>query len=498
MKYYLGVDVGTSSVKSLLMSADGHTVGTSQIGYNIIKSRLEYAEQDMEELWQAAKQTIADLVRRFPKEAGQIACVGYSGQMHGLVMVDGEGKPVRSAIIWADQRSGREIEKIYELTGKDDYRNVILNSLSTGFLISSLMWVKEHEPENYEKTGYVMFPKDYIRYRMCGEIGTEMSDASSGAVFDIKNRRWAFEFIQKLELKKEIFPACHESCEIAGEVTEECEAETGLKQGIKIAYGGGDTLMMGVGNGIITPGVLASNIGTACQISGAFNKPVYDPKFRTNTFCHADRDLWLLMGAHLSGGVALKWLMNQILEMKSYDEMTEKAGMVPPGSEGLVFLPYLSGERTPYNDPEAKGIYFGMTLGHTKAHMIRSTMEGIVFGLKSSIEIFKGLGVKYHKIIASGGGARGRLFLQMQADMFDCAIYTNQDHEQACVGAAITAAVADGAYKNYEEACGKLVRLSDNVVEPVRKNQKYYEESYALYKELYEHNKDLFHRKGQE
>ena len=268
--------------------------------------------------------------------------------------------------------------------------------------------------------------------------------------------------------------------------------ETGLKEGIKIAYGGGDTLMQGVGNGIIRPGVLAANIGTSCQISGGFNEPLYDEKFRTNTFCHVKEDLWMLMGAHLSGGVALKWLMNNILEMGSYDEMTSLAATVPAGSEGLVFLPYLSGERTPYNDPNAKGIYFGMTLKHERAHMIRSTMEGIVFGLRTSIEIFKDLGIEYHKIIASGGGARGKLFLEMQADIFDCEIYTNQGNEQACIGAAITAAIAAGEFGNYEEACDKLVHMKDTIVTPNHENQKYFEEQFAIFRELYGHNADLF------
>lgn len=494
MRYYMGIDIGTSSVKSMLISGDGKVAGTEQVGYNIIKETLSYAEQDMEELWQAARQTVAALVKRFPEEAGKIECISYSGQMHGLVMVDAEGNLIRNAIIWADQRSGDEISKIYEIVGKDNYRNVILNSLSTGFLASSLMWVKENEPENYEKIRYVMFPKDYIRYRMCGEVGTEMSDASSGAIFDTKKRQWAWELIEQLGLRKDIFPESQESCDIAGKVSRECAEQTGLKEGTRIAYGGGDTLMMGVGNGIIVPGILASNIGTACQISGAFDRPVYDPQFRTNTFCHVKDNLWLLMGAHLSGGVALKWLMNQMLEMKSYDDMTALAQSVPAGSEGLVFLPYLSGERTPYNDPDAKGIYFGMTLRHTKAHMIRSTMEGIIFGLRTSLEIFKNLGVEYHKIIASGGGARSSLFLQMQADILDGQIYTNENNEQACVGAAITAAVAAGEYTGYEEACSRFVQLSQSVVEPNRENQKYYEEQFAIYRELYGHNKDLFHR----
>lgn len=496
MNYYLGVDIGTSSVKSLLMDAKGHVAGTSQVGYDIIKNRPEYAEQDMEQLWEAARKTIADVVRRYPEEAAQIRGISYSGQMHGLVMTDENGSLIRNAIIWADQRSQAEIHKIYDIVGEDAYRSVALNSLSTGFLIASLMWVKEHEPENYEKIRYIMLPKDYIRFRMCGEYGTDMSDASSGAIFDTKRRRWAWELIDSLGIDRQIFPKCHESCEVVGTVSRACAEATGLKCGIRVACGGGDTLMQAVGNGIISPGVLSANIGTACQISGGFNEPLYDEEYRTNTFCHVKKDLWMLMGAHLSGGVAMKWLMNQILYMDTFDEMTALASKAPAGSEGLLFLPYLSGERTPYNDPDAKGIYFGMTLRHGREHMIRSTMEGIVFGLRTSIEIFKGLGIEYSKIIASGGGARGQLFLEMQADIFDCDIYTNVGNEQAGIGAAITAAVACGEYADYEEACARLVRMKDTVVTPNRENQKYYEEQFAVYRELYGHNKDLFHMKG--
>lgn len=492
----MGVDIGTSSVKSLLMDVAGGIVGTSQVGYDIIKKKVEYAEQDMGSIWEASKETLRELVKRFPEEMSEVQGISYSGQMHGLVMVDAEGELIRDAIIWADQRSKKEIEKIYDMVGEETFREVTLNSLSTGFLICSLMWVKEHERENYERIRYVMFPKDYIRYRMCGEFGTDMSDASSGVIFDTRKREWAFELIDRLGIARKMFPECHESCEIAGSVTSQCARETGLKEGIKIAYGGGDTLMQGVGNGIIKPGTLAANIGTACQLSGGFHEAVYDREYRTNTFCHVKKDLWMMMGAHLSGGVALKWLMNQMLYMKSYDEMTALAQTVPAGSEGLVFLPYLSGERTPYNDPDAKGIYFGMTLKHGRGHMIRSTMEGIIFGLRTSAEIFKGCGITYEKMIASGGGARGELFLQMQADIFDCDIYTNEGSEQAGIGAAITAAVACGEYKDYEEACERLVHLKDSVVVPNRENQKYYEEQFAVYRELYHHNRDLFRRDG--
>lgn len=494
MHYYMGIDVGTSSVKSLLMDVDGKIIGTAQVGYDIKKKKLQYAEQDMGLIWESTKQTLCELSKQYPEEIKSLKGIGYSGQMHGLVMLDKDGNLLRDAIIWADQRSGKEIEEIYDVIGKDEYRGVILNSLSTGFLISSLMWVKKHEPDVYEKIAYVMFPKDYIRYQMCGEIGTEMTDASSGAIFDTKKRTWAWDMIEKLGLKKEIFPECHESYEVAGTVSAKCAEETGLLTETKIAYGAGDTLMVGVGNGIITPGVLASNIGTSCQIATSVNQPLYDPKFRTNTFCHVKEDLWLVMGAHLSGGVALKWLMKQMLYMNSYDEMTAVAAKAPAGSEGMVFLPYLSGERTPYNDPGAKAIYYGMNLKHDQSHMIRSTMEGIIFGLRNSMDILKSMGVTYNKIIASGGGARGRLFLEMQADNFDCDIYTNEGNEQAGIGAAITAAVACGEYKDYKEACDKIVRLKDTVIEPNRENQKLYEESYAIFKELYGHNQDLFHK----
>ena len=232
MNYYLGVDVGTSSVKSLLMDSGGKTVGTSQIGYDIIKEKLQYAEQDMEKLWEATKETITDLVKRYPEESAKIHGISYSGQMHGLVMIGADGKLIRNAIIWADQRSEKEIQKIYDITGKDTYRGTVLNSLSTGFLISSLMWVKEHEPENFEKIRYVVFPKDYIRYKMCGEIGTDMSDASSGAIFDTKKRDWAWGLIEKLQMPKEIFPECYEAYEAAGTVNKECAEQTGLKEGI--------------------------------------------------------------------------------------------------------------------------------------------------------------------------------------------------------------------------------------------------------------------------
>ena len=319
---------------------------------------------------------------------------------------------------------------------------------------------------------------------MCKELGTDMSDASSTVIFDTKNRHWAWDFIDRLGLERDFFVPCREAYETAGESTAACERLTGLKAGTKIVYGGGDSLMQAVGNGIISPGTLSANIGTASQLACAVRTPLYDKLYRTNTFCHVREDRWMLMGANLSGGVALKWLMKNILDMQSFDEMTALAETVPAGSRGILFLPY--------NDPDAKGIYHGLTLSHTKADLIRSTMEGIIFGLKNSLEIFQDMGVEFQRILASGGGARGRLFRQIQADMFGKEIYTSLIQEQACMGAAITAAVGTGGYASFEEACGRIVRLSSDVVVPDPENQKVYEERYQIYKELYPRNKELF------
>lgn len=250
--------------------------------------------------------------------------------------------------------------------------------------------------------------------------------------------------------------------------------------------------MQAVGNNMVSPGVLSSNIGTASQLACVLDEPLCDNLYRTNTFCHVRNGHWMLMGANLSGGVALKWLMSQILHMDSYDEMNELAGKSPAGSQGLLFLPYLSGERTPHNDPDAKGIYMGLTLKHSREDLIRSTMEGVVFGLKNSLEIFQAMGVEYEKILASGGGARGRLFRQIQADMFGREIYTSLITEQACVGAAIAAAAGTGGYASLEEACGAIVRFSSEVTEPDAESQKIYAERFEVYKELYPRNKNLF------
>lgn len=494
MRYLLGIDIGTSSAKSLIIGEDGTPVGTAQRSYDIIKEKEQYAEQDMEQLWQAAADTVSELVSRYPEASRNIAGIGFSGQMHGLVMVDRNGRPVRPAIIWADQRSQASINEIHRTIPAEEYQSVSLNALSTGFLVSSLVWVRDHEPENYRRAVKVMLPKDYIRFRMTGEFGTDHSDASSTAIFDTVHENWAWDLIDRLGLDRSLFVESHGSVDPAGAVTRACAERTGLLEGIPVVYGGGDTIVQAVGNGLASPGTLISNIGTASQLLLVTDQALHDPAYRTNTFCYAEENKWLLMGANISGGIALKWFRNSMIPEASYEDLTSEALTAAPGSDGILFLPYLSGERTPWNDPQAKGIFWGLDLRTTRADMIRAVMEGIIYSQRASLEIFRGMGIEYTDVIASGGGARGTLFRQLMADMFDSEVRTSLVKEQGCTGAAMLAGIGAGVYHDIQEASRRVVHFSDEVTEPISQNVTYYADRYQLFCQLYPANRPLFHR----
>ncbi len=429
MSIYIGLDIGTSSSRAVAVTEKGVIVAIGQCEYDILKPQFNWAEQNMGQIWEATLQAVRRMIAAKPEIRTQIKGIGYSGQMHGLVMVDENYNPIYNAIIWADQRSKESIQNIYSIVPKEDFGRIYANQLSTGFMLPSLIWIREHIPEIYEKIYKIMLPKDYIRYKMCGEIGTDASDASSTGMWNTEKRTWSYEIIDRLKIPRSFFVNSHESYEKAGEITAECADLTGLKKGTFVSYGGGDSLMMELGNGMIGEGRFASNIGTGCNINCALRQPLYDPLLRTNTWCHARENLWALMGAHLSGGVALKWMKTKILKEDSFDNMTAQASTVPAGSEGVLFLPYLNGERTPHNDPNAKAIFLGMNLKHIRAHIIRSVMEGIVFSMKESLEIVRSLGMPVKKIIAAGGAAKSPLFLQIFNDTATTEIYTNSGNE---------------------------------------------------------------------
>lgn len=494
MSYLMGIDLGTSSVKTLIVDPDGNIKGSGQEDYVFDIPYEGYAEQDPEVWWKATVSTIKNALSSSGIQAGEVACIGFSGQMHGMVLIDKALQVVRPAVIWCDQRSKKQVEEIYERVGRSELGRLTLNPVATGFQTPSLMWVKEHEPENYERTYKVLLPKDYIRLRLTGEIGTDITDASSTLAFETANGKWSEKLLKILGLDIEKYPVCKRPFDIAGTVTSLAAGETNLKPGTKVVFGGGDQPMQAVGNGIVSSGTVSSTIGTGSIIFTASDKPIYDKKLRMHTFSNAVPDVWSVMGATLCGGLSLRWLKDNITKNTDYKSIDKIAGILPPGSGGLIFLPYLGGERTPHMDPYARGIFFGLTLNHSQGNMARAVMEGVVFALRDSLEIFRALGIASNKVIASGGGAKSPLWLKIQADIFNQEVYTTQMTEQACTGAAIMAGVGCGEYSSVQEACSQVVKHNNVPVLPDPENVKIYDHYYQIYKELYERNKDLYRR----
>ncbi|WP_332634209.1 xylulokinase [Halalkalibacter flavus] len=493
MKYLVGIDLGTSSVKTILMNTEGEIIGKEQEGFEINIPKKGYAEQSPENWWNATAKALRKMVKKADLNPSLISGIGLSGQMHGLVMLDKKGDLVRPAIIWSDQRSKEQASRINDLIQKEKVTDSMFNSVSTGFAISSLLWVKENEPANYNLTDKVLLPKDYIRFKLTGKIAVEATDASSTLAFNIRERKWAFFLTKKLDIRDELFPECYEPCEIAGEVTREAANQTYLTEQTPVVFGGGDQFMQAIGNGVVTPGVISSNIGTGGQIAVMVNKPLYDVELRTNTFCHIAPNSWNIQGSSLNSGLSLRWLKEKILQKEdNFKTLTARTEKIKPGSDGLIFLPYLTGERTPHLDPNAKGIFFGLTLEHSTDHFVRAVMEGVIYSLRDSLEIIKSLGIQSDKIIASGGGAKSKVWLQIQADIFNKPVYTTNSIEEASIGAAIIAGVGIGIYSSLEQACNKIISYNSEVMYPNEENVLIYDYYYNLFKELYKRNKELF------
>lgn len=519
--YFLGIDAGTSSVKSLLLNGGGRVIDIARSKYGVIRGDNNQAEQDISEIWRACCDTLNELNKNNRGVMRNVKAVGLSGQMHGLVTLDKNNNPLRNAIIWEDQRSSSQINKIYDLIGsREDFCNLTLNQLSTGYLITSLMWLKEKEPEIFENINKIMFVKDYIRFKLCGEIGTDVTDGSGSMIFETAKREWAWRFIKKLDLPEDIFPPCYEPYETAGEVTHEAAKITGLKAGTPVVFGGGDTLMSAVGTGLMNnknKKFWGANIGTGCQVICALDQPLYDKNFKANTFCYIsnknagnNENLWMLMGANLCGGAAMRWFSRHILNNISFEELDKMSRKVPAGSENLIFLPFLSGARNisfenfNFNDENnennennknknIRGIFAGLSLNHDKSHMARSILEGVIFSMRDSCDLLKNItGEEPDGIIASGGGAVSDLTLQLEANIFNKPIYKTLKPEEACIGAALAAAVGVGFYKSFDEACGAVVKFSDKIIEPDIDAANFYNDRFAAYKELYRRNFENF------
>ncbi len=487
MEYVMGIDLGTSSVKAILMDRQGRTAAVAQKEYKVETPETGYAQQRPQKWWQQTKLAIWEVMERGKVMACQVKGIGFSGQMHGLVILDKEKNVLMPAVIWMDQRTRQEQEKILQIVKEERLESQLMNRPMAGMMICSLLWVKEHRPEIYEKAAYVMLPKDYVRFCLGGTIETDETDAGGSIAFSVRDRQWCTRLLKRLEISEALFPPVAKPYEIVGAVTKKAEEETGLLKGTLLVAGGADSAMQLTGNGVASEGTLCVNIGTASQILTVMSKPCYDEKLRTQTLCHSAPDLWYGQCGSLNGGNTLSWLRNNVLKTTdNYQKLDKEAGMVLAGSEGLFFLPYLAGERVPYENPDARGMFFGLSMRHERAHIVRSVMEGVALNLRMCLDVFKEAGIQadWQSILASGGGAKGQTWRQIQADVFGLPVYETEGEEEACAGAAMMASVGLGWYSSVEQAAKAIVKRKPEPTEPVWEHRTVYEETLARFRFL--------------
>ena len=487
MGYLLGIDVGTSSSKALIMDYNGTILAFESSSYEFSIPNIGYAEQNANTLWDNVVIAVKKALNK--SKIREINAIGVTGQMHGLVTLDGDNNPIRPVIIWADQRSSAEVEV---LKNENEFGRCA-NSAATGFALTSLMWLKKNEKESFAKVRKIMMPKDFILLQLTGTIGTDLSDASGSLMLDAETCEWDTRLLKCLDFDSSILPQIHESCEIVGFVRPQIAVMLGLREEIPVIAGGGDSLMQLVGNGVVSDGQINTNIGTASQISCVTN---LQPKKGNvlNNFHHVAKDLWVRCGASLNGGLVLNWAKNLFFRGNiQYDELDKMAEKAPPGSGGIIFLPFICGERAPYFDDKAKGILYGLSISNSPEELIRAFLESVVYSFKDSMRFFDPGIVKGNSyIIASGGGAKSRLWLQLQADILGKPVRINTTSVEAAKGAAICAGVGIRVYESITDACRKVVKLSDRVFEPNEKNMEVYDARFETYLKLYQNNKELF------
>jgi xylulokinase len=484
--YLLGLDIGTSGLKAVLVDLDGHAVGEALREYMPDTPRPGWAEQDPEVWLRAAVDAAAEVVGRAGVAAGDVVSIGFSGQMHSTVCLNAGLRPVRPAILWLDTRAAAQAESAPARFGAERLASWIGNPVMVGVTLASLLWLQENEPDTWARIQHVMLAKDYVRLRLTGELATDYSDASATDSFDVGGRTWCAGLLDAAGIPAGWLPPVIGAGDVAGRLRPDMAAAMGLKAGIPVACGAGDQEAQAVGNGIIRPGLLSCTIGTGGQLFAPIEDYRPDPGVRLHTFCHATPGQWHWLAATLTAGMSLRWLRDAVLEGRyGYAEIAGAAATVEPGAEGLIFLPYLAGERTPHLDPFARGVFYGLTLRHTWRHMARAVMEGVVLSLLDGLDVMRGLGGDIHQVVAAGGGARHPLWLQLQAAIFGVDIVTTESREASALGAALLGGVAAGQYPDVMAASERAARWSDTVIHPDPAEVARYREIGACYRSLY-------------
>ncbi len=496
-RYVLGIDIGTSGTKTILVDEQGRVAAAQTIEYPMETPKPGWTQQDPADWWQATVETIRKVLSKADVPAESIAGIGLSGQMHGMVALDAENNVVRPAILWNDQRTEAQCAEITEEAGGlDALLKLTNNRMLTGYTGGKILWMREEEPENFARTRVIFNPKDYVRFMLTGEIATEVSDASGTGLFDVKERQWSGELMDKLGLDRSLFPKCYESYEVAGHVTREVAALTGLREGLPVTAGGGDAVIQTTGQGLVRQGVLGVVIGTSGVVAMGLDGYKENKGGDLQVFCNNAKHLWHAMGVTLAAGGSYHWYRDALCagEMAEaartgrnvYDIMGEEAEKVQPGCGGLLFLPYLQGERCPHNDSDARGVFYGLGLEHGKGAMTRAVMEGVTFSLRDVSEKIYAMdaSIKPEKVILSGGGAMSPLWRQIVADVFNLPVVTvSGSGEGGAYGAALVAGVGVGIWKDLQEACGLLVEETCTL--PKAENVEIYNKVYALYDKLY-------------
>ncbi len=495
MAYLLGIDIGTSGTKTLVCDHTGKVLATAVAEHAIYSPKPGWSEQVPEDWWTATKTATKAVLKKAKVKGSQITGVGLSGQMHGSVFLDKSGKVIRPALLWNDQRTAAECVEIEKKAGgRNELIAMVANPALTGFTAPKILWLRKNEPKNYEKTTQILLPKDYIRYRMTGEFATEVSDASGTLLLNVAKREWSDELLGKLKIDKDLLPKCYESYEVSGKLTKSAASELGLAEGTPVVGGGGDQAAGAIGNGIVSAGIVSATLGTSGVVFAHSDKPTRDPLGRVHTMCHAVPGKWCVFGCMLSAGGSFQWFRNQLAKheveeakrkkIDAYELLIEQADKAPVGSEGLFFLPYLTGERCPHPDPSARGAWVGLTNRSTRGMMIRSVLEGVTYGMRDAIEIMKDMHIPITQIRASGGGARSSFWRQMQADIYRTPIVLTNASEGPAYGVALLAGVGTGVWKSVEEACKSSISQTLKVA-PQKRPADVYEKHYQVYRKLY-------------
>ena len=504
MSCVMGIDVGTTGTRAIIVRPDGHVVGAATGEHQpMMMLKPGWAEQSPADWWEATVTAVRAALAAANVQGEDIGAIGLSGQMHGVVLLDKTRAVLRPSLIWCDQRSQAQCDWITQKVGADRLIQLVSNPALTGFSAPKMLWVRDNEPEIFERVAHFLLPKDYVRFRLTGEFATEVSDASGTLLLDVTNRRWSKEMLSALGFDSSILPRVYESPEITGEISHETALVTGLKAGTPVVGGGGDQASSAIGNGIVSPGLTSATLGTSGVVFAYTDAPKLDPKGRIHTFCHAVPGKWHVMGVTQGAGLSLRWFRDNFGESEAwvarqtgvdpYDLLIQEAEQVPAGSAGVVWLPYLMGERTPLLDAQARGMWFGMTAAHKRGHMIRSILEGVAYSLRDSYEIFRELGIPIEQIRASGGGSRSPFWRQIQADIYGKEVVTLRTSEGSALGAALLAGVAAKNYSSVEESAKQAIVVQDRI-SPQADNVKLYDRQYEVYRNLYPAVRELSHQ----